>query len=263
MKKYIFKIVKKIFFVLIRIFSVKKETIYLGTEYGGWSFIEPKNTSKLNVLSAGVGEDVSFDIEFLNKYNSNIYFVDPTPRAIQHMNKLIKNIGKPNTLPFNTNSGKQPINAYNLKDVDIANINVIEKALFNKSNLMVKFYLPKNKENVSHSISNFQNNFAKDTEHIYVETTTVSDILQKIKISNFDIIKLDIEGAEIAVLNHILSKKIHPNQILVEFDELNSESIFAYFKAIAIVIRLISNKYLLIHTNNFPNFLFLKARSIY
>ena len=166
-------------------------------------FYRAYNRSKLNVLSAGVGEDVSFDIEFLNRYNSNFYFVDPTPRAIQHMENLIKNIGKPKTLPYSTNSGKQPINAYNLKDIDIAKINVIEKALFNKSNMMVRFYLPKNKENVSHSISNFQNNFAKDTEFIYVKTSTVSDILQKSKISNFDIIKLDIEGAEIAVLNHI------------------------------------------------------------
>jgi len=34
-------------------------------------------------------------------------------------------------------------------------------------------------------------------------------------------IKLDIEGSEIEVLDLMIDKKILPNQILVEFDELN------------------------------------------
>ena len=36
--------------------------------------------------------------------------------------------------------------------------------------------------------------------------------------------KLDIEGAEINVIRHMLDKSIRPRQILVEFDEMNAPS---------------------------------------
>ena len=57
----------------------------LGTNYGGWSI--PKNI-KLNkdsiVYSGGVGEYISFDIKLQSKYNSNIFLIDPTIKAVNH-----------------------------------------------------------------------------------------------------------------------------------------------------------------------------------
>ena len=38
--------------------------------------------------------------------------------------------------------------------------------------------------------------------------------------NNIDLLKLDIEGAEINVLNNLLNCKIYPKYILVEFDLL-------------------------------------------
>ena len=62
----------------------------LGTEYGGW--IIPTNI-KLDensiVYSAGVGEDISFDLLLSNKYNSNIILIDPTEKANKHFRETI------------------------------------------------------------------------------------------------------------------------------------------------------------------------------
>ena len=62
----------------------------IGTEYGGW--ILPTNIT-LNensiIYSAGVGEDISFDLLLQNKYNCKIFLIDPTKKAIKHYNKAI------------------------------------------------------------------------------------------------------------------------------------------------------------------------------
>ena len=40
-------------------------------------FSETNLSKKPTLLSAGVGEDVSFDIEILNNFSAKVYFVDP------------------------------------------------------------------------------------------------------------------------------------------------------------------------------------------
>ena len=46
-----------------------EKVIKLGTEYGGWFFIDDKDLYGTTIISAGLGEDASFDIELINKYN--------------------------------------------------------------------------------------------------------------------------------------------------------------------------------------------------
>jgi hypothetical protein len=89
-------------------------------------------------------------------------------------------------------------------------------------------------------------------------TTSIPTIVEQFKIKDIELIKLDIEGAEIEVLKDMLNSKIFPNQILVEFDELTVNFIKPYFKASHVILKLLFNGYVLISTDNFPNFLFAK-----
>ena len=99
----------------------------------------------------------------------------------------------------------------------------------------------------------------KTTDFIKVKTITVKSILNKFDINDIEILKLDIEGAEIEVIKNILCKRIFPNQILVEFDELNKINELAIKKFEDVHQMLLSKNYNLIKTNNnFPNFLYLR-----
>ena len=60
----------KLFKYIIDKVSITKKTLYLGTEYGGWHLIHNENLNNSLMISAGVGEDISFDIEMINKYNN-------------------------------------------------------------------------------------------------------------------------------------------------------------------------------------------------
>ena len=258
MYRFIFKLVKKIFHQICTLIEVDLPLKYLGTPYGGWYFSEKSLPKKTTLLSAGVGEDISFDIEFLNNYNAKVYFVDPTPRSISHIDKVIENLGKQNSAEFDIKSGNQPIEAYDLSSIQRDDFLLIKKALYNQADSKIKFFKPPNEEFVSHSISNFQNQFSDKTEYIEVTTTTVENIIYQYEINHIDILKLDIEGAENQVIPNLLNKKIFPTQILVEFDELATSFISPYLKALTIFLKLKLNSYDLVKTQQFPNFLFVK-----
>ena len=84
------------------------------------------------IISAGAGEDISFDIEFINMYKSKIIFVDPTPKALQHLNMVKKGLGKPKTEEY-VDGGSQKINSYNLEKVSSKDFIILNNALWNKS----------------------------------------------------------------------------------------------------------------------------------
>ena len=47
------------------------ETCFLGTDYGGWHFVD-LNLQGTTIISAGLGEDGSFDLEFArNMFKTN------------------------------------------------------------------------------------------------------------------------------------------------------------------------------------------------
>lgn len=236
-----------------------EKIIFLGSEYGGWNFLENKNLKNNYIISAGLGEDASFDIDLINKYNCKIILVDPTPRAIEHYKKIMKKKGQSRSKIYN-NIGKQEIESYNLQNINNENFILIDKALYNKDNEKLKFFSPLNKLHVSHSINNYQNNYSTDNNHITVNSITLKKILENFKIKNLEMIKLDIEGAEIEVLQDMIKNEIFPKQILVEYDELKNINETAKKRFFMAHNLLIKNSYNLIKTQSkYPDFLYCKS----
>ena len=248
-------------YFLFRI-SQSIETTRLGSTYGGWSFIENDNFTGQTIISGGCGEDISFDIEFLNLYKGKVILVDPTPRSIKYLEKVLKSLGDSKTKDY-VEGGNQPIETYDLSCISSDQIKVEKFALFDKNNEIVKFFPPMNLEHVSFSISNWQDVDEGTDYQIEVETITVKEIIKKYNIENLQLIKLDIEGAaENQVLPFMINEKIFPEQILVEFDELHTTNLSPYLKATKIIIQLLLNGYKLIETNKFPDMLFVKKEII-
>lgn len=244
-------------------FTNSEKVISLGSDYGGWFFLDNKNLENKFIISAGLGEDASFDIEIINKYNCKVISIDPTPRAISHYNQIIDKSGNLGSNIY-IDGGKQNISSYNLTKINRKNFILIDRALYNIDDEELKFFAPKNKNHVSHSINNFQNDYKKTTDFIKVKTITVKSILNKFDINDIEILKLDIEGAEIEVIKNILSERIFPNQILVEFDELIKINELAIKRFEDVHQILLSKNYNLIKTNNnFPNFLYVRQFNKY
>lgn len=239
-------------------FNYNNNIIYLGTDYGGWSFLDDNGLENKFIITAGLGEDASFDVELVSKYNCKVIIIDPTPRAVEHYKQIIENAGKPKTEPYKK-GGKQNISSYDLTHINNENFLLISNGLYNVDNKEVKFFSPPNKDHVSHSINNWQNDCKKSTDFIKIKTITLKSILTKYNINHLEMIKLDIEGAEIEVLKNMLDDKIFPTQILVEFDELNKINKIAIDRFKEVHHKLKLENYKLTKTRSkFPDFLYIK-----
>ena len=244
---FLYKLLKNIFFFLtfrlpgFFIFSINK-SVYtrFGTKYGGW-WLYAENLNNSNVLvSAGAGEDISFDLLINSNFGCQVYIIDPTPRAIKHFNSVSSRNNKEPHSDLEDNGAINPFN-YDLRSVDFSKIKYIPLGLWNEKS-QLKFYAPINPSHVSHSL-NILPHVDQNSNALRVDVDTVSNIMYEYSILNIDVLKLDIEGAEVEVLNDILDSSLKPAQILVEYDELISPSVVSSRRISSIHKRLLMNGY--------------------
>lgn len=234
------------------------ETIILGNSYGGKGILDLPGLRNSKIVSCGLGEDASFDIEFASKYNATVIIVDPTPRSISYYNKIIKKIKSKDKNPKELKVENKINETYDLTRIKEKQLILEKFALWTKKTIL-NFYLPLNKNHVSHSIVNFQNSYELDDkyEHIKVKTITISEIMRKHNLKIIELLKLDIEGAEVKVLEKMLLDQIYPNQICVEFDGLNfpCRKAKSDFEKIDSMLR--DNNYSLIYYDGLADFTYL------
>uniref|UniRef100_A0A6C0JLW9 Methyltransferase FkbM domain-containing protein n=1 Tax=viral metagenome TaxID=1070528 RepID=A0A6C0JLW9_9ZZZZ len=184
----------------------------LGTNYGGWYIPTDIELNENSIIySAGVGEDISFDILLSSKYNCNIYLIDPTTKSKIHYEET-KNYFLNNIL-F---TGNIQSDYYDKINGSLPNFNKIfynDVGLWNKKDIL-KFYKQHNENYVSQSliVGMFGSNYN------IVNVDTIKNIMQLYNHKTIDLLKLDIEGAEINVLEQMLDDNIFPKYLCVEFD---------------------------------------------
>jgi len=233
------------------------ELIKLGSEYGGWSVINHPSLFDSWVVSAGAGEDISFDVAMVNFFKAKVVLVDPTPRAVDHYNKVASRFGKAGERPHEV-GGRQEPESYELTNCSRENLLLVSQALWNDQTEL-QFYKPKNREHVSHSINNFQNRYKNDGEHIIVSANTLKNIMEEVNVSEkISLLKLDIEGAEHEVIESMLSDQIRPKQLLVEYDELRTFSTQGRARVQRTHRSLLGNGYQLLHCDDGYNFLYYR-----
>lgn len=160
---------------------------WLGTEYGG-KFVDLSIiNSESIVYSFGVGEDISFDLELNRAAGCGIYLFDPTPKAI----KYITGITVPNSFKF------CPIGIYDRDGY-------------------IQFSSPQIPSHVSYKIYDSEMEICNHLSVSTFEVLRLKTFMEILGHKNIDVLKMDIESSELAVINDMLKCKIYPRQILVE-----------------------------------------------
>lgn len=166
--------------------QIKKGKQWIGNSYGGFYLANNSINKDSIIYSIGIGEDVSFDLEIIEKYNCKVFAFDPTPKSVNWVNKNVSN------------------NNFNFSPTGISK----EKG----SRL---FYLPKDNKHVSGSLEKIST--VNKEKAVELEFDTLKNQMIKNKHHKIDLLKMDIEGSEYDVIDFILNEKIEIDQILVEF----------------------------------------------
>lgn len=156
----------------------------LGTDYGGWPVVDDSLSSMSCVYSFGVGQDISFDLALIARFDCSVHAFDPTPRCLEWLEKQ--------TLPKGFNF--HPI------------------GLFDQSKTL-RFAAPPEDAFVSYTVANR----GDSTEFVELPVKPLDVIMKGLGHSTIDLIKMDIEGSEYAVIADMITKGILPQQLCIEF----------------------------------------------
>jgi FkbM family methyltransferase len=159
----------------------------LGSKYGGWIIPERVLDATSVCYCAGAGEDISFDLALIEQYGCEVHTFDPTPRAIEHVERTAGNVPR---LRFH------PIGLWDCDEV-------------------LRFYAPADPTHVSHSVMNLQNT----RSYFEARCRSLAHITQDLGHAHIDLLKLDIEGAEHRVIASMLAGNLLVRVLCVEFDE--------------------------------------------
>jgi FkbM family methyltransferase len=226
--------------------------VRIGTEYGGWYCCGDLLGPGKVAMCCGAGEDVSFDVALNSKCGMRILCVDPTPRSVSHVGSLLAAV---------RNGGAMPIEAgpssYDLTGFRESDFTFVDCAVWSSDGYL-ELFAPKDPAHVSYSAVNLQHT----SETIRVRSRTMGSLLDEFGIARLALLKLDIEGAEYEVLRSMIRMRALPEQLLVEFDQINQPlSMFFWIELYGILRALREAGYRLVHRER-ANYSFVLASAL-
>ena len=202
-----------------------KEVITLGSKYGRKSFIPIKSNREVTtVISGGVGEDISFDVEFASRFECRIVLADPSQPAIDHFKLVVASLGNEATREY-SNSSRQLVSSYNLSNVSQESLHFFPVGLWERNTTLDFFLPPDSTRDSSGSISGIHSFYRRTSKSHKIKVVTIKQLMADSGLSSLDILKLDIEGAGLEVVQQMFKDHIFPDQILIEIDEMHFPSL--------------------------------------
>lgn len=158
----------------------------LGSPGAGWWVPDSALKPGAVAYCAGAGEDITFDLALLER-RCRVTTFDPTPRAIAHVRRVA---------PADPDFRFEPVGWWDA-DEDI------------------RFYAPRDSAHVSHSALNLQ----RTSDFFTAPVRRVDHLMADLGDDHVDLIKMDIEGAELRVIPALIAHGPLPEVLCVEFDQ--------------------------------------------
>ncbi|MCL5102493.1 MAG: FkbM family methyltransferase [Armatimonadetes bacterium] len=138
------------------------------------------------VYSFGVGENVEFDLELIERRGCRVHAFDPTPRAVDFLKSI------------------NPPDRFIMHNVGLAGYDG-----------RAAFHPPSNPDHVSHSLMSHVG--VKTEVSLEFEVRRLATIMFDLGHASVDLLKMDIEGAEYAAIEDIVASSVPVKQIVLEF----------------------------------------------
>lgn len=207
------------FYCFIKFYHIKSHLF--GTKYGNWRLpIDTKATTNVCMLSAGVGEDISFEEQAIDEFSKiTVILYDFTPRALLHLHSLFQ---LTQTRYREYTSGDY----FKFYNYGISNFTGDIEVIY-----------PSNPDHVSLRRSKGKN--LKEATDLLPVLSAMKEI-QKIALEKRFILKFDIEGSEAELLasSEIVSEMSTFKIILLELDFLKFDKIFNWNKPLKGIFQL-------------------------
>jgi FkbM family methyltransferase len=159
-------------------------SVELGESGASWRLsLEGLNAGSV-VYSVGVGTDISFDRALIAATGASVQAFDPTPRSAGWIAKQ--------SLPAGFHF--HPVGLYD-RDGELS------------------FFAPANPEHVSFSIAGA----GRETAAVTLKVQCLATLMRGLGHARVDLLKMDIEGSEYAVIDDIVKSGYPIRQLLVEF----------------------------------------------
>lgn len=198
------------FCCLIRFTHIKSRLF--GTKYGNWRLpIDTKKTANACMLSAGVGEDISFEQQAIDEFSEiKVILYDFTPRALSHLRSLFE-LKEARDKVYTSGDYFKFYN-FGISDF-IGNIEVIH---------------PSNPDHVSLRRSTGKKSMQTSE---FLPVLSATEEIQKIAIEERFILKFDIEGSEAELLasSAVVSEMSTFKIILIELDFLKFDNVLSWY----------------------------------
>jgi FkbM family methyltransferase len=170
--------------------------IRLGTKYGGWWLDRDLVRPDPLLIDCGLGRDISFDGAFLSRFGGTVIGVEANPASLAWC--------APRCPP-----------GMHLRD----------RAFWTRPGETLVFHLPRPPERLPKGADGVSGSLLASHEYVaggesrHVTTTSLEEVLAEAGREDCDVLKLDIEGAEYAVLEGLIARGLlgKCRQLLVEF----------------------------------------------
>jgi FkbM family methyltransferase len=164
--------------------QIRGETVWLGNPGASWCVCPEGLSAESVVYSAGVGEEISFDLALIERFGMQVHAFDPTPRSIA----WVRNQALPEEFVFHP---------HGIAELDGG----------------CRFNPPENPLHVSHTLLQR----AGSGPAIELPVQRLDTTLRMLGHTQIDLLKMDIEGAEYGVLADLIAGGAPVRQLLVEF----------------------------------------------